>query len=317
MARVVLTPALRGEYSQLFDSCRIRPERGDEVESLVKQLLNNQPRYEKVAEALGIPWSFIAVIHNMESSQSFHKHLHNGDPLTARTVQEPPARPKSGSPPFTWEQSAADALQLKRLGADTDWSLAGTLYQLERYNGFGYRLYHPHVLSPYLWGFSNHYSSGKYVADGTWSDSAVSKQCGAAVLLRVAWSNSPISRVLPPAAARWWRVTRCRNLVIPRWSSRSWLCSTGSTVFPASSSRSTASPGSGPPRPTGRSRGTICRAIRVRRNARRPERIRLCPHGAEPSWNASCQYPCKAPVRVKRLNWLGKTSGSGSCSTHR
>ena len=184
MARVVLTPALRGEYVQLFDSCRIRPERGEDVESLVKQLLNNQPRYEKVAEALGIPWSFIAVIHNMESGQSFHKHLHNGDPLTARTVQQPPGRPKNGSPPFTWEQSAADALQLKRLGADTDWSLAGTLYQLERYNGFGYRLYHPHVLSPYLWGFSNHYSSGKYVADGTWSDSAVSKQCGAAVLLR-------------------------------------------------------------------------------------------------------------------------------------
>ena len=184
MARVVLTPALRGEYVQLFDSCRIRPERCDEVESLVKQLLSNQPRYEKVAEALGIPWSFIAVIHNMESSQSFHKHLHNGDPLTARTVQQPPGRPKNGSPPFTWEQSAADALQLKRLGADTDWSLAGTLYQLERYNGFGYRLYHPHVLSPYLWGFSNHYSSGKYVADSTWSDSAVSKQCGAAVLLR-------------------------------------------------------------------------------------------------------------------------------------
>lgn len=55
MARVVLTPALRGEYAHLFDSCRIRPERGDEVESLVKQLLNNQPRYEKVAEALGFP----------------------------------------------------------------------------------------------------------------------------------------------------------------------------------------------------------------------------------------------------------------------
>lgn len=184
MAKVVLTPALCGEYLRLFDSCRIRPERAAEVESIVRQLLDNQSRYEALAAALGIPWSFIAVIHNMESSRSFHKHLHNGDPLTARTVQVPPGRPKNGSPPFTWEQSAADALQLKRLGASTDWSLAGTLYQLERYNGFGYRLYHPHVLSPYLWGFSNHYSCGKYVADGTWSDSAATKQCGAAVLLR-------------------------------------------------------------------------------------------------------------------------------------
>jgi hypothetical protein len=40
------------------------------------------------------------------------------------------------------------------------------------------------VLSPYLWGFSSHYKSGKYIADGTWSDTAVSKQCGAALLLR-------------------------------------------------------------------------------------------------------------------------------------
>ena len=225
MARVVLTPALRGEYTHLFDSCRIRPERGDEVESLVKQLLNNQPRYEKVAEALGIPWSFIAVIHNMESSQSFHKHLHNGDPMTARTVQQPPGRPKNGSPPITWEQSAADALQLKRLGADTDWSLAGTLYQLERYNGFGYRLYHPHVLSPYLWVFPT-----ITAAANMWptvpgptarSPSSAGPPCCCGAWPSVAWSSSPISRVLPPAAARWWRVTRCRNLVIPRWSSRS------------------------------------------------------------------------------------------------
>lgn len=184
MARIVLTPALRGEYENLFDSCRIRPEKAKDVEALVEQLLKNQARYQEVATALGIPWGFIAVIHNMESSQRFDRHLHNGDPLAARTVQVPAGRPKQGNPPFSWQESAVDALQLKRLGVDTDWSLSGTLYQLERYNGFGYRLHHPHVLSPYLWGFSNHYSSGKYVADGTWSDSAITKQCGAAVLLR-------------------------------------------------------------------------------------------------------------------------------------
>ena len=66
----------------------------------------------------------------------------------------------------------------------TDWSVPGLLYKLEGYNGFGYRNKHPEVLSPYLWSFSNHYSKGKFVADGTWSPVAVSKQCGAAVLLR-------------------------------------------------------------------------------------------------------------------------------------
>src|SRR5262249_24093908 len=70
--------------------------------------------------------------------------------------------------------------------------LAGTLYKLEEYNGFGYRLYHPDVLTPYLWSFSNQYSGGKYVADGTWSPTAKSKQCGAAVLLRRMAENGTI-----------------------------------------------------------------------------------------------------------------------------
>jgi lysozyme family protein len=184
MPGVNLTDSLRKEYEHLFNTCLVRPDQLGTVESLIKGLLLHRARYGNVAGDLGIPWSFIAVIHNMESSQNFSRHLHNGDPLTGRTVQVPPGRPKKGSPPFTWEQSAADALTMKGLGAGTDWSLAGTLYQVERYNGWGYRLHHQHVLSPYLWSFSNQYTSGKYVADGTWSDTAVSKQCGAAVLLR-------------------------------------------------------------------------------------------------------------------------------------
>jgi lysozyme family protein len=182
--KVMLTATLRAEYESLFTSCVIQATRMAQVEKLVDRLVANRARYEAVGEPLAIPWHFIAAVHNMESSQRFNCHLHNGDPLSARTVQVPAGRPRTGTPPFTWEESAADALTLKGLGAGTDWTLAGTLYELERYNGFGYRLFHPHVRSPYLWSFSNHYTSGKYVADGTWSDEAVSGQCGAAVLLR-------------------------------------------------------------------------------------------------------------------------------------
>ncbi len=184
MATVSLTQALRREYADLFDSCVIPAKHAPLVEKAVAGLLTHQARYQALGDTLGIPWQVIAVIHAMESSQNFSMHLHNGDPLTARTVQEPPGRPKTGTPPFTWEESATDALAFKKLKPGTDWSLAGTLYQLERYNGFGYRLYHPHVLSPYLWSFSTHYASGKYTGDGVWSNSAVSKQCGAATMLR-------------------------------------------------------------------------------------------------------------------------------------
>jgi hypothetical protein len=96
----------------------------------------------------------------------------------------PAGRPAAGDPPFTWGASAVDALRLRRIDRVDDWSLHRILYELEGYNGWGYRLHHPHVKSPYLWSFSNQYTRGKYIADGTWSDSAVSGQCGAAVLVK-------------------------------------------------------------------------------------------------------------------------------------
>jgi lysozyme family protein len=36
-----------------------------------------------------------------------------------------------------------------------------------------------------LWSFSNQYDRGKYVADGKFSSTARSQQCGAAVMLKM------------------------------------------------------------------------------------------------------------------------------------
>jgi lysozyme family protein len=44
---------------------------------------------------------------------------------------------------------------------------------------------HPEVLTPYLWSFTNHYTKGKFVADGKFDANAVSKQCGAAAILKL------------------------------------------------------------------------------------------------------------------------------------
>jgi lysozyme family protein len=181
---VSLTAALRDEYQRLFDACVINPARVRDADRLAGKIADASERYDAVARPLGVPWQLVGVIHCMEASLDFRTHLHNGDPLTARTRQVPKGRPKDGEPPFTWEFSAADALRLAGLDRWSDWSVPGLLYRLEAYNGFGYRTRHPEVLSPYLWSWSNHYTAGKYVADGTWSPTAVSQQCGAAVLLR-------------------------------------------------------------------------------------------------------------------------------------
>ncbi len=179
-----LTAALRAEYQSLFDTCQIRPERQTEVHTAAQQVLAGKTRYTAVGTALGVPWYGVGVIHSMEASLRFDRHLHNGDPLTARTVQVPAGRPKDGSPPFTWEHSATDALTIEKYDTWGDWSIPGILFKWESFNGWGYRNFHPQVKSPYLWSFTNQYTRGKYVADGTWSDTAVSKQVGAAAILR-------------------------------------------------------------------------------------------------------------------------------------
>ncbi|MBS1691469.1 MAG: peptidoglycan-binding protein [Actinobacteria bacterium] len=175
---------LEREYANLWAEMAIRLDRMAEVDRIVERVVANEDRYRAVERLTRMPWFAVAIIHNLEASGNFSRHLHNGDPLTARTVHVPAGRPASGRPPFTWEVSAADALAYRGLDQIADWSVARLAFEFERYNGWGYRLYHPHVKSPYLWSFSNQYSQGKYVADGRWSETAVSQQCGAMVLLK-------------------------------------------------------------------------------------------------------------------------------------
>ncbi len=184
MAAPSFTPELQASYQRLFDTCVIAQDKYPIVNSVVDKILASRSRYEAVEKKTSVPWYFTGIVHFMEGGGKFTTHLHNGDPLTARTVHVPKGRPKTGTPPFTWEFSAEDALAYTGVNKWTDWSLPGLLYKLEGYNGFGYRRASININSPYLWSFSNHYKSGKYVADGKYSPTAVSKQCGAAVILR-------------------------------------------------------------------------------------------------------------------------------------
>jgi len=171
-------PALKDEYAALWSRMTIRPERMAEIRHAAGKLADNKTRYQSMETATGVPWFVIALIHDLEAGRRFDCHLHNGDPLTGRTVNDPKNRPP-GNPPFTWEDSAKDALQFDKLTNISPWTIERAAFELERYNGFGYRNLHPHVKSPYLWSFTNIYSCGKFIADKVWSETAVSGQCGA------------------------------------------------------------------------------------------------------------------------------------------
>ncbi|MBL7799161.1 MAG: hypothetical protein JNL95_00430 [Chitinophagales bacterium] len=172
----------RSNYETLFATCLIKPSKYPEIDRTLDKIVANKARYQNIGDASNVPWYMVGLIHSLECNLNFNKHLHNGDPLTARTVQVPKGYPKTGTPPFTFEASAKDALSIEGLNKWGNWTIAGLLYKLEAYNGFGY--YGKGINSPYLWSYSNHYIKGKYVADGKYDPNAVSLQCGVAVLLR-------------------------------------------------------------------------------------------------------------------------------------
>ena len=84
--------------------------------------------------------------------------------------------PLEGSPPFSWEESAIDALRLNDFVNWHDWSVGGMIVLFERNNGLGYRK--RGLRSPYVWGCTNVYRGGAYVADGHFDPNARSHTVG-------------------------------------------------------------------------------------------------------------------------------------------
>ncbi len=119
-------------YQQLYDTAVIKPTKVAELNAVAAKITASKSRYESVAASLGngIPWFFIGITHFMEAGafkNPFLYHLHCGDPLTDRTVHVPAGRPVAGNPPFTWEESALDALKYMKYDKVTDWSISNCL----------------------------------------------------------------------------------------------------------------------------------------------------------------------------------------------
>lgn len=186
MPKIEYGPALKAEYEALYANAAIRPEALSDVDFVVTRIMKPEAweQYQDVEHAIGVPAHVVGIIHIREASGNFREHLHNGDPLSARTVHVPVGRPPTGHPPFPWVESAVDALTMPGQTLDQwhDWSIAGTAFVLERYNGFGYRSHG--INSPYLWGGTTAYERGMYVADGQWSGTAVNKNPGGMAMLK-------------------------------------------------------------------------------------------------------------------------------------
>ncbi|HLH96497.1 MAG TPA: hypothetical protein VKW08_15380 [Xanthobacteraceae bacterium] len=150
-----------------------------------------KPRYQLIAQATGVPWWIIAVIHEREAGgpPHFDRSIAQGDPLGEVSRHDPAGRgpffDHPGDPPGqdAFYRGALDALIdcAPHAAKWTDWSIGGTLCLLEQYNGLGYAAMGR--ASPYIWSGSDQYVSGKYVRDHVYDPGAVDQQEGCAPLL--------------------------------------------------------------------------------------------------------------------------------------
>lgn len=175
------------KHEKLWDSAEIKASQVFRIDKAISLYTENKKRYENIEKMRkgGVPAAVVFVLHGRESTWSWRKHLHEGSPLTGKTKWMPKGRPKS--PPangntYTFEESAEDVLyKLKNLESK-DWTKCNdSLYNIEAYNGWGYKF--RNLNSPYLWSGTNHYSKGKFIRDGVFSRSTVDQQLGTATIL--------------------------------------------------------------------------------------------------------------------------------------
>lgn len=161
---------------------RARFTRSTQIDAQAAKIEANRARYDAVSKKTGVPWDVIGVIHYREISGSFAGVLHNGQRIIG-TGKKTTLVPKGRGPFSSWEDAAVDALMNCHpyAGKNKDWSIAGTLDILERYNGLGYR--NKGLPSPYLWAGTDQYVKGKYVADGKYDPNHVDQQLGVAPIL--------------------------------------------------------------------------------------------------------------------------------------
>jgi lysozyme family protein len=192
--------ALRPEYEGLWDTItkpggltRI-PETMREAAAIMAP--DAKGRFQAVELRTGVPWFVTGIVLTREagSPPNFHAWLHNGDPMfdhngaARQTVSVPAHRPPD--PAVSWEDGAVDAYEIEGLLDRDDWSPALVAWLLEKFNGFGYRLYHG-VRSPYVWGATAVQQCGKYTADRVWDPTVLDPQIGGMALLAALVQREP------------------------------------------------------------------------------------------------------------------------------
>ncbi|HAX87998.1 MAG TPA: hypothetical protein DCY91_17455 [Cyanobacteria bacterium UBA11370] len=192
---------LKPHYEQLFATCQLRKSWLDRIGAVAETIVTRRSLYDQVERQTNVPWWFIGILHYREANFG-EAHLHNGDPLNARTVHDPPGRPQAfpaNGQYYTFVESAVDAIRWKMLDRIPDRSLSAWLWSFEYWDGFGYAMHG--INSEYLWNGTNHFGSGnnrgKCLPNGLCDPNATSDQVGCGAILWYIYHKGMLNATQP------------------------------------------------------------------------------------------------------------------------
>ena len=190
---------LREEIARNWAAMKVLPQFMPALDRIALRLVADKARYLSLEKRTTVPALVTMVIAERESGADPRKSLAPSDRWDRVSVHVP-----KGRGPFkSWEDAAVDALRIGGLDKNRrdNWTIERALYQLEKYNGFGYRRYG--LPSAYIWASTTIYQGGKFIADGKFSRSVRDTQLGVAALMtRIVHADSALALPSEPMNPR-------------------------------------------------------------------------------------------------------------------
>ena len=177
MTGLLWNATTRADCALLWKTLKPLPAHQAAARSVASKLYQNKARYIDVVTATGVPWWFIACLHEREASSNFGCYLGNGQSLSRVTTEVPEGR----GPWATFFAGAIDALIYEGFTKIKDWSIEHALFLAEVFNGPGY--HNKGLPSPYVVGGSNIQKPGKYTVDHGFDPGVMDTQLGVATIL--------------------------------------------------------------------------------------------------------------------------------------
>ena len=115
---------LRADYETRWNALRVRPERMAAADVVARRMASREARYRGITDPVGVPWWWLAAVHELEHSGRFTTSMTVTDPIDV-----PPGDPVPDATitDAEWDDTARALLRARGLPTWRDWTVPGAL----------------------------------------------------------------------------------------------------------------------------------------------------------------------------------------------